>query len=325
MAIKAPKVEVNNTPPVADALKFKRVTDGMVNFTKRRAFEFLELETFLGERDIRQTHVQHLLNEWHSGRFHWDGVTLASCILWENIAPGAEPKKHVYRINGGHTAWMRVSIPDGAEPLKPVPNVREIVYSVENEAQLRALYSVWDQGAMRTPGHITKALLVGSDVMAGMASSNIGPLSAGFRIWRWENYNERCSKGIPSEVVALLQGQYATLFPVVARYLQIHYKDALFVKRAATVAAMFATFEKAPQDAPTFWDPVCTGLGLDVHMDPRYQLRRYMDSHGHTMQKGKDPVGQEEMFRVAVQAWNRWRKGETVSVLRTTEKRVKPV
>jgi hypothetical protein len=297
----------------AKAPDFRVLEDVQLNFTRARAVEFLELKKFPGERDVRESHVQYLYNEYISGRMMWSHVIIATARLAEDGA--------TYRINGQHCAWMRFSIPEEGDP--STARVRWISYAVPTMEDLRALYSTFDRNAPRTVGHIMKNLLLGSKAADGISSYYLNKLTAGFKLWHWER--DDATSSTPAEVAAVITTQYAPLFQLVGEYIQANEKKWVQVKRSSVVAALFATFEKAPQKAIEFWDPVVTGLGLVEEKDARYQLRNYISSHGHTVSKGKMAVSQEEMFRVCIQAWNRWRKGELISVVRSTEKRVKPL
>ena len=44
-------------------LKYKIASDEEINLTKARAFQFLELKTFEGERPVRERHVQFLFDD----------------------------------------------------------------------------------------------------------------------------------------------------------------------------------------------------------------------------------------------------------------------
>ena len=62
------KQRVNTFAP---ALKYKIISDEEINLTKAKAYEFLELKSFSGERAVREQHVQFLFDEYTSSRFLW--------------------------------------------------------------------------------------------------------------------------------------------------------------------------------------------------------------------------------------------------------------
>lgn len=306
------KVPVKHrTAGFADPLKYTIVNDTMVTLSKKMAFEFLELHTFQGERAVREGHVQFLFDEYTAGRFLWHHVLIASAIM-----NGVE-----YRINGQHTCWMRVNIPDKEEPVPA--KCRVIQYKVDTSDQLRTLYSAFDRNAPRTVGHISKVMLIDTKAGKELTASIISKMVAGFRIYFAEDWHT--ANANPSELTAIISNNYTELFNLVGHFVMQHYEDHAFVRRAAIVAAMLATFEKAVKPSIDFWGPVCDGIGLEAKTDARYQLRQYLMTHGHSIMAGTLKISQEEAYRACINTWNRWRKGDPVSVVRSTDERIKPV
>jgi hypothetical protein len=296
----------------APALKYKVVSDEELKFTKAKAFEFLELKTFEGERSVRENHVQFLFDEWAAGRFLWQNIILASAKV--------EGTDEHYRINGQHTCWMRVNVAERYEPLDA--NCRIMVYSVPTMEQLRSLYSAFDRGAPRTVGHISRVLLMGGKSVEGFRPSLINQLMAGFKIFFAPDGWKRQHMAV-NEWCGMIENNYSTMFNIVGRYLANHADDAKYVKRAAVTAAMFATFEKNVQASDEFWAPVFHGIGLEKKTDPRWQLRRYLDTHGHNIKGSNIKVSQEEMYCVCVQLWNHWRDETEVSTVKPSTTRQK--
>jgi hypothetical protein len=311
-----PAVAVKQPANIADKLDAEIVSDRRINLTKDRAYKFLELKTFQGERQVNERHVQHLYNAWVSGRFMWEHVIIATC----------ECEGTTYRLNGQHTCWVRVNIEnDGVDA-----NVREIVYRVKDQANLRALYSTFDQNKARTQQHIIRALLVGTPTTADIWPSVIGNLASGLRFYLYEKETQDVST---ADVAELISGKYSDLFKQVGLFYQNHYDTYFPIRRKAVISAMFATFDAAPQKSQEFWGPVCDALGFIGKGDARWQLRKFLDSH-HQSKASKGVrlgrttggyVSDEDHYRICIQAWNRWRKGEEVAVLKPTDKRVKAI
>lgn len=284
----------------AEPLKYEIESEKKIYFSKEKAFEFLELETFEGEREVRQTHVQFLFDEWMAGRFLWHNVTLASAVLGNKE----------YRINGQHTSWMRVNVPDSKEPVEGA-QITFRRYKVKDAEQLRAIYSAFDRNAPRTVGHITKVLLIDSAAGHEIPGSYFPFLAAGFRLFQYPSG----SKGYQVSLVEMLETikqKYETLFQQVGLFFTNHYSDCVWMRRSSVVGGMFSTFDKGLKVATEFWTPVVTGLELDEKTDPRYRLRAFMESHGHTAARGKEHVGAEQAFRICLIAWNHWREGNEV-------------
>jgi len=97
------------------------------------------------------------------------------------------------------------------------------------------------------------------------------------------------------------------------------------VRRAAVAGAMLATFQKAVKASDDFWGPVCDGVGLEKKNDPRWQLRNFLLTHNQSNVRTGDLVTAEDTYRICVNLWNHWRKGEEVSTVRTTDQRFKPL
>lgn len=299
---------------IAEGLKAKVISDKVINFTKERAFAYLELDTFQGERPVNENHVQFLYNEWSGGRFMWGHV-----ILCQGDLNGKR-----YRLNGQHTAWMRVNCDENVFVKKgEEPRVREVVYAVENEDQLRTLYSTFDRNKTRTPGHVFKALLAGTSYAQDVWTSMLPTMLGGMRLWQVEEKDKLMVTA--NDMAALVSDRYEQLFRIVGIYWQQHYGDARWIKRSAVIAALFATFEAAGGKAPEFWDPVFNGLNLSDKSDPRYALRKFFETHKQSLKSSTALFASaEDSYRIAILAWNKWRSGQkTIASLRATDKRQK--
>jgi hypothetical protein len=324
MKHKEPTVKVKTVGvPVSDSIKYRLISDQMINLTKAKAFELLEMDTFSGDRPVRQAWVQHLYDEWLGGRFLWHQAMVAEGYIMEQDPVTGARRPHLYRLNGQHTCWMRVNIPTDKEP-RTACKVRHLMYECINMDGLRELYAVIDRNASRTNAHITKVLLCDATPCSAVPMSYLNALIAGMKLWLWEGSTERNMKGSPQEMAALINGKYSELFRIVGQYFQIKYTEWPPIKRAGIIAALFATFEKVGGLAPDFWDKVCSGLGLDSKTDPRYQLRQFSSQHTQN-RTVTGSLAAEDQYRICINMWNRWRKKESVNVVRTTDTRMKPV
>lgn len=286
---------------IAEPLKYKILKEGPVDLTKKKAYEFLELETFQGERPIREGHVQFLYDEVASGRFLWHNVTIAAAVL-DNIT---------YRINGQHTCWMRVNV-EGSEDLKE-HIVTERLYKVNDSEQLRSLYSAFDRNAPRSIGHISTVVLMDTDAGRDIPPSSIRCGVSGFRLW-WSGGSKFNRETMNmNEVLEIIKQNYPAIFSSVCQFVRVHWDDHFFVRRSPVVAALFATFDKNVKASMEFWEPVATGLSLENKSDPRFALRNFLIEHSLTLVKGNKKVGAETMYRICINAWNSWRKGESVT------------
>lgn len=317
---KEPSIKVKTVGvPQAESLKYRLVSDGMINLTRTKAFEILEYDSFSAERPVREGWVQYLYNEWLAGRFLWHQAMVSHGIVME-AAPDGTKKPHVYRLNGQHTCWMRVNIPKDKEP--SVCKVRQLVYECQDMDGLREIYAVIDRNAIRTNAHITKVLLADSAACAPIPMSYVNHLIAGMRLWLFEGAWDRKFKGNPQEMSAIIQNKYPDLFRIVGTFFAVKYTEWPHIRRSGIVAALFGTFHKTGGLAGEFWDKVCSGLQFESKEDPRYQLRMFCDNHGQAVAHG-NTVCAEDLYRVSINCFNKWRKNEPVSVCRTTETRMK--
>lgn len=294
-----------------DPIKCKVVNDTEINLTKKKAFEFLEAKSFEGERSVRETHVQHLFDEWVAGRFMWNHVILSMAIL----------DGEYFRLNGQHTCWMRVNIPEDRDPAKLM--VRLVTYRVQDSSDLRALYSTFDRNAPRTASHIARVMLMDNAAGEGIPTSYIGKLMAGFKV----HFSPKTSKSRlmgHDEWIGMVSKNYPALFNMVGRFYQIHANENKFLGRAGVLGAVFSTFEKSVRASDDFWTPVCNGIGLSAKTDARWKLRDWLIGHAVSVEAiHSKKTSTEETYRICIQAWNRWRAGENVSMLRPTDTRMK--
>ncbi len=303
-----PTVTVKPASGIALKLDYDIDSDRRINLTHDKAVAFLELDTFQGERNVNERHVQRLYNAFASGRFMWEHVIIATCKCDGKL----------YRVNGQHTCWMRLNAPKDAEA-----PVREIVYSVSDEHGLRDIYATFDQNKSRTSGHIMKALLIGNGSSTDLWPSKVGEYAMALRFWL---YPWEASELSVQDVAQLIESKYSDLFNQVGLFYQEKYDSYKNIRRKPVMAAMFATFESAPRLAVEFWNPVCDAIGFTSKEDARWHLRRFLDTHSESRKSSTmKTVPTEDFYRVCIAAWNRWRKGEKVQSLRPTDKRLKAV
>lgn len=300
------------TSTFAAPVRYKVLRDEIINLTKDKAFEFLEAKSFEGERPVRETHVNHLYDEFVGGRFIWHHVILSLAVL----------DREVYRMNGQHTCWMRVNIPPDQSPGRC--EVRSITYRVETSEDLRALYSAFDRNAPRTVGHISRVMLMDTAAGESIPPSSIGKLCAGFKVFFSPAYKNQDRAMPVDDVVGLIKQNYPQLFNLVGRFNQIHQQEARWSGRAAVVGAQFATFEKNVKESDTFWSAVLSGVGLESKSDARWQLREWLNTHSQSVfLAGNKKTNPEETYRVCLHLWNRWRAGEEVQLVITPSTRPK--
>lgn len=292
-----------------DKLRYEVLSDETVVLDHARATRYIDLPIFPGEREVSDGQVQLLFDEMRKGTFNQLLVILSTAVF-----EGVE-----YKINGQHTCWAVQFMPP-----KYSLTVREIKYRVDSKHQLKMLYATYDRLKARSDGHCTKVLLVDTPVMEGINVSLVTKLTSGLKFWYFESQNSR-KRVTPEQVEAIVQNEVAAVFRHVALFLQHHACDSAHIRRYPVIAALFATFDKVPTVAPEFWVPVCSGTGLEKKTDPRLKLRdALMQSSISGTRTGKEHMPPETMYRICLQMWNRWRKGESAQQLRCPQDRPRP-
>ena len=194
---------------------------------------------------------------------------------------------------------------------------------MRDTAQLKLVYSTYDRLNGRTDNHLNKLILDGTNVMEDIWTSMLSKYISGMRLWHFEVDAER-RRATPDQVCAVVQTEFPQLFRTVALFCQKHAseKDLL---RQAPIAAMYATFNKVPTKAEEFWNPVLDGTGLDTKTDPRWWLRRHLQEVGIAAGARKTAMNNEDLYRICIQAWNKWRAGEKCqTAIRPTKERINP-
>jgi hypothetical protein len=315
-----PDIVVNHSLPGIANMVVPNVgikSDRTIQFSHALAYEYCDLPIFEGERHVSDRHVQVLYDKMRRKLFNWRLIILSSAVF-----DGTR-----YKINGQHTCWAMVNLtPAQLKSLYGVVEVREIIYEVDTAADLKSVYSMYDTNLTRSGKHLTKVQLIGETSVTGISTANLTTLVAGLKLWLFEKKRDRDRYG-PEESVALVETHKNTM-RLVGKLLQDNPDAGRPIRRQGVVAAMFATFAKVPTLAGGFWQPVVDGLGLTSKTDPRYKLRGLIqevsiDSAGKRNQR---VVTTEDMYRMSVMAWNKWRQDSAVKVaLRSPKRRVAAV
>ncbi len=299
---------------ITKTISFKVISDRKINLTKPMAEKHILLPAFSGERELRTAHVDDLLAAAKAGSFLFNQTSIASCICeWDGVER---------RLNGQHTAWMRTYMPEDWEC-----NINSVKYSAPTEDDFRRLYGSIDRGAPRSRGHIIVARVYDTEGWEGVNIPTIKLIQGGLNFWL--SYGP---KGYSSDKLAtLMTGEYMSLCLKVATLLStlgVNSKTHLHLRRGSVVAAMFATTQKSREASDQFWKTVADGLNVESNEDARYKLREFLfrhrvDAASSVMVKiQQDTCNSEGMYRICINAWNRWRAGESVRALVQTKKRV---
>lgn len=303
---------------VDEQLEFKYIsfTEEMISLSHETAEWYLGLKQFGGERTAQERHVQELYREMSDGNFNAHTVDIVTARL--------SNESELYGLNGQHTCWAILFMPKDYS----IP-VRHQHYVLSGMDQMRLLYGMIDRQLGRTDRHVVMAQLVDVPELEGVLPTTIRRLVPGFKLWLFESPWER-KKHSPKQVSALVRFHYLDLFRRVAEFYHANYTP--IVDRSPVAAALFETFSRKPDVAPEFWRPVFTGLGLTSTKDARFRLhddlRSFVlkdnegDSVRVSLSKSKRKrVTTEDLYRLCILAWNKWRAGEEVNVLRVPARR----
>lgn len=307
-------------PALAPSAGYRVTDDRRVTLSKDLAEKMLTLAQVPGDRQLSDAKVEDLMKQMIQKTFLYEIHVIASAVCKED---GKE-----YRINSQHTCWAAFTLAADGVAVEHGKS-RHIRYEADTLADVRALWGLYDRGGVRTKKDAVVAGLFGTEEFADVGKDTIKRVFAAFSFWQWDNSAER-SRHDATEVVYLLQNRHLVLCQHVLRFSaaqgHFHTADMMPFRRAAVMGSMFETFDAAPQKAAEFWTAVCTGLNLSDKIDPRYKLRVGLQTSGvmTTNTSAKRRVDAEAMYRWGIFAWNAWRRGDTLQVLRAPTNTPRP-
>lgn len=272
------------------------------------------------DRTLDNDHVVHLAREMVGRSFLWEQVTLVI----------GELEGREYRLNGQHTAWSRLVAQEQGLPDDTRCPVQLHRYTCQSMDDMRRLYASLDAAKPRSQQDKIAALLVGSEAFRGYKRGHLALLAQGLALWKWSSGTTRGLHRASERAYLLLKDYHKVALVAGAIMRESKPSDYRHMKRAAVMAAMLATCEKAPQIATEFWRTIRDGLGMQDREDPRLVLRNWlltssMSGADGAMGKSK-VVGNEEMYRACIHAWNAFRANRRIKQLRValTEERPQP-
>lgn len=283
--------------------------DAAANFLNRYA-EFWVNDSKV-DRKLDDQHVIHLAREMLAGNFRWEHVNLVVAKV-----DGVE-----YRLNGQHTAWARILADEEGLDKKTRTPVQLMRYECATIQDARRLYASLDRGKGRGQNTVVQSHLLGSEEFAGFRAGQLNMLSQGLAAWLWPSKTKRELHKGDDRAYLLLKDHYRLAQAVGGLIKQSKAADFKHMKRAPVVAAMFETFNKAPQVAYDFWMSVRDGIGIGDKEDPRWVLREWLKntSLGKSVTIGDlKVVTQEETYRACIHAWNAHRTNKRLKHLRVS-------
>lgn len=290
----------------------------IVEFTHKRASQLLEMKEFVGDRKLKQRHVDVLVHHMKSGTFHSEHVQLMTCYC--------EETKEEYRINGQHTAWARLEMPSDW-PCK----VTTIQYSARKMEDVRRLYATVDRGSPRSRRNVIDSYLSGTSEFGKYGIWSVRNAAVGLNtlLSLKKSTSSRSHAGRPADDIAyMMLTEWLDASQEVCELLDTCVRDAKrgsstnFMHRAIVVAAIFATWEFVNDaddatfaDWNSFWCSVRDGLNFESLGDPRRMLRNYLAKPLTAgLDHGDQRMGVElAAYDACIRCWNAWRKGQEVA------------
>lgn len=292
----------------------KLVKKEMIEFNKHAAAWLRDLETIDGDRRYTQRYVDEMVNDAKRGTFLSEVVTLAVATL----------NGVLYRVNGQHTAAMRLAMPDDWRC-----RMQLLRFSVDTLSDLRVLYSMFDQGHARSNSQVLNSMLFNSEGWSGIGKKTIQRLGEGIAYFLWDSHGKRVAHD-GMERAVILNGKYYKLSFIVASFLDA--SKCRHLERGPVVGAMLATFEKSATAAREFWTGVRDGVGLPSLRHPCRILRDALmvstvrSGAGAIKPKNEQRMATgDEMYRWCIHAWNAFRRNEELKQLKAYVSAPRPV
>lgn len=291
----------------------KLLTKTQVALTHARAEAILNLTEFSPDRPLRNQHVAYLVNAMRRGTFRQELVSIITCV-WNG---------NEYRMNGQHTNWARLEMP--AEWPCQVTLMR---YEAETEHDMRRLYGSIDRNAPRTTSNVIVSYLYDTPEFEGFGKSALQLISQGMGQWLWGMH--RTKHHDADDRAYLLIKEYRPIAVAINGLIGTRADGIEHLYRAPVVAAMFATMNRAVRIASEqFWPVVGGGIGVTGLSDPRHRLRNLLMTErvarGVRGAGKKGGVTAEDMYRSCIAAWNAFREGRDLQVLRKSFSGDRPV
>jgi hypothetical protein len=322
MAFEMPLEEIHSIAELGEGLRLLRRRN--IEMTIEFANTFLEIPEFaIGDekidRKLQEAWVIHLAREMIAGTFRWEQVTLATC--------NCEGRK--FRMNGQHSAWARLYADEELSKVKGLRTpVQLLEYEAASEQDMRQLYATIDRGKPRNRGMVVTSYTSGTEEFPGYSKGVLRFLAQGLTWWLWATPDLRSLHTGDEVAMLMLRDHHKVCLAVGSFIRESKPADFRHLKRQPVIAAMFATFNKAPQVARDFWIKVRDGIGLTSKEDPQLTLRNYLMTASLaatrlTAGDGKI-VDTEDMFKACLMAWNAHRINRPLKLLKPTQVEGRP-
>lgn len=300
---------------------YKLVSDTKVVLDRKRAEQELSMDTFIGERGCEGRWVGELVAADKGGDFIAELVMLIHVIC--------VGLRRTVRINGQHVCAHVLYMPSDYRI-----EVRNIVYEVQTEDEMRRLYAAIDCGRPRSNRHKAHALLFGRMELGGLGADIINAIHRGYRHLiatkgqkRVLTVKEVCNIMIQdgAKYACAHVGQFLTEKRVLSNDTASPSKG---LRKPPIYAAMISTCNAALATNSLlawigFWTEVMCA-GEPTAGRPAFMLRQYL-SFNHNTRGGL--TLEERQYRASVIAWNHFRSDKPLNELRIADviKRPQPL
>jgi len=257
---------------------------------KNIAIEMLQYNTYEYQRGIRQNHVKELAEKIKTGQYNGGQIVFGI------------NRNGQYIVDGQHTLTAVI--------LSGMP-IQAIVKKVDcpTHKDLALLWQQYDGGIPRGLADYVRSEIGALDI--GW-SPTFGAIIAGAAVIATRGISAKLIT--KSEKVKLIKdylGDGAFVKDITGE----NFSSAKHMKRQAVVAVMILSYRISKKDARLFWEKVKTGEMLEI-TSPEYHLRNFLMTSaikGVSLTKMANP---REFYVRSVKAWNCFRSGKKMSLLR---------
>lgn len=292
----------------------KLIFEKKVKLSKEFAEKMLGLAEIPGDRGLRERHVEYLCacaqnKTWQP---RWVRIVTASNL---------EEDGKEYRCNGQHTCWMRLEMGDTYDKSYGDTTITHEHYECKTLNDIRVLYGMIDRNAARGRANVMDSYLIGSPEFEGYNKDALRRLGQGFTFWnKGVERTDASNRRDPAETAVSMLTEYQSLSQtVLAIYTEAGgHAENYFLRRAPVIGAMYATAEKSAKVAAEFWARIGDGTDMKSASDPRLKLRNALMKSKLSVASGGNTkrISDSEMYNWCIFAWNAYRRGEELTVLK---------
>lgn len=268
----------------------------VVMVTQPMAKRWAEMEPCPNDRPLNRGRMVAIGKVVSSGEFR--------VCEWASVF--CKETARTYRVNGKHTSSALAGM-NGE--FRPVTVVIED-YEADTLEDVAKLYATFDtRRSVRSAPDIYLAFAAADEGLRDLPKRIISLAASSMAYEKWEV----ASGNVAAEGRAALLLEHRDFVIWLHGILSGGETDASHLRRAPAAAAMFKTFQRAPEKATDFWMLVRLESGPDRDSPDRV-LARWLRSTAVSMGMGarskKKHASCHEVMVKCVHAWNAWRRGE---------------